>query len=174
MTWKKYRPLHSLQKKLSFSAQKKFCRIGDDQKRPVSRGQVDVRGWSRGSTQTLPVWWLDSGPSIRRHKEVSQTVLRTWNLSHKCENHRTGNIQWVQRLWVWQSFLDKGLSWGQIALFALLQPNTSLGVACVAAQFLPEVGGRNCSAKQGFAVAKRMRNWCFARKFLETTKGFHF
>ena len=72
----KYRPLHSLQKKLSFSAQKKFCRIGDDQKRPVCRGQVDVRGWSRGSTQTLPVWWLDSGPSIRRHKEVSQTVLR--------------------------------------------------------------------------------------------------
>ena len=170
----KYRPLHSLQNKLSFSAQKKFCRIGDDQQRPVSRGQVDVRGWSRGSTQTLPDWWLDSGPSIRRHKEVSQTVLRTWNLSHKCENHRTGNIQWVQRLWVWQSFLDKGLSWGQIALFALLQPNTSLGVACVAAQFLPEVGGRNCSAKQGFAVAKRMRNWCFARKFLETTKGFHF
>ena len=44
------------------------------------------------------------------------------------------------------------------ALFALLQPNTSLGVARVAAQFLPEVGGRNCSAKQGFAVAKRMRN----------------
>ena len=69
---------------------------------------------------------------------------------------------------------DTGLSWGQIALFALLQPNTSLGVARVAAQFLPEVGGRNCSAKQGFAVAKRMRNWCFARKFLETTKGFHF
>ena len=49
-------------------------------------------------------------------------------------------------------------TYAQIALFALLQPNTSLGVARVAAQFLPEVGGRNCSAKQGFAVAKRMRN----------------
>ena len=70
----KDRPSLSLQNKLSFSAQKKLCRFGDNQKRPVPWGQSDVRGWSRVSTQTLPDWWLDSGPSIRRHRETRDSL----------------------------------------------------------------------------------------------------